>query len=86
MRVKILEALAHGLPLVATPLAAEGIALDGAALLAQTPQQFADALLTLLADAALRARLGAAGRALVAANYSWDVVGARLAALYDALG
>jgi len=34
-------------------------------------------------DAALRARLGAAGRAIVERDYDWDKIGTRLVALYE---
>ncbi len=85
VRIKLLEALACGLPVVTTALAAEGIDLhDGAsALFAERPDAFADAILRLLDDAALRARLGAAGRAIVERDYDADRIGARLAGLYE---
>jgi glycosyltransferase involved in cell wall biosynthesis len=85
VRVKILEALACGLPLVTTAPAAEGIDLsDGrSALFAERPADFASAIVRLLDDAGLRTRLGAAGRAIVERDYDWNRVGARLAGLYD---
>ncbi len=84
MRVKILNALAMGLPVVSTTVGAEGIAAtDGEdILLADTPQAFADACLRLLNDPALREELGAAGRRLVEQRYGWDATGARLLAVY----
>jgi glycosyltransferase involved in cell wall biosynthesis len=85
VRIKILEALARGLPLVSTALAAEGIALhDGeSALFAERPAEFAAAIVRLLGDRQLRARLGAAGRALVERDYDAQRVGERLAGLYE---
>ena len=87
VRVKLLEALACGLPAVTTALAAEGIDLrDGtSALFAERPEDFASAIVRLLDDAALRARLGAAGRAIVERDYDWERVGARLAGLYETM-
>lgn len=84
VRIKILEALACGLPLVTTALAAEGINLrqGESALFAEQPREFAAAIVRLLDDAALRGRLGAAGRALVERDYDAEQVGARLAGLY----
>ena len=84
VRIKILEALACGLALVTTALAAEGIDLvDGqSALYAQTPAAFAAAIVRLLNDSAARARIGDAGRRVVERDYDWQQVGARLAALY----
>jgi glycosyltransferase involved in cell wall biosynthesis len=85
VRIKILEALALGLPLVTTRLAAEGIDLsqNQSALFAEQPGEFAAAIARLLGDAALRARLGAAGRAVVERDYDAARIGMRLADLYQ---
>jgi glycosyltransferase involved in cell wall biosynthesis len=81
-RLKVLEALAAGRAMVATTIGAEGIAVrDGAHLrLADDEAAFADAVATLLRDDAQRARLGAAGRALVAERYEWSAIADRFAA------
>jgi len=73
MRVKILEALSRGLPVISTRLGVEGIAVEHNhnALLADTPQEFADAILRLLADRSLADRLAANGRELVAQRYDY---------------
>lgn len=80
MRIKILEALACELPLVSTTLGAEGIALrpgvDG--LLADTPADFADAILRLLADAGARQQIAGDGLALLRREYSRDINTERL--------
>jgi glycosyltransferase involved in cell wall biosynthesis len=47
--------------------------------------EFADALRRLATDAPLRAALGAAGRAYVAAEYEWDVVERRTEGFLDSL-
>ena len=85
VRVKLLEALACGLPVVTTALAAEGLGLvqDRSALFAEAPEDFAGAIVRLLDDAALRTHLGAAGHAVVEQNYDWNHIGARLVALYE---
>ncbi|ABM32647.1 glycosyltransferase [Paracidovorax citrulli] len=64
-KLKTLEALARGLPMVATSQAVRGFPLVAGEqyLPAETPEQFAQAVLRLHADPALRERLGAAGRA-----------------------
>ena len=87
VRIKILEALAYGLPLVTTALAAEGIDLrqGESALFAEQPSEFATAITRLLDDAALRVRLGVAGRALVERDYDAQQIGARLAGLYASM-
>ena len=69
---KFLEALAHGLPVVATPRAAAGLAVrDGEHYLeGDGAQTFASSILTLVGDDADTAALAARGRALVAERYS----------------
>ena len=71
-RIKILEAFAHALPVVATPIAIEGIeAEDGRELLiADGPEAFAAACSRLAVDARLGHELGRRARALVAERYS----------------
>lgn len=84
---KVLEALAAGCPLLATPLSVDGIAVAHGqhALLAQRGDMPAAAL-ALLRDEALQQRLARAGRQLVEAQYSWDQAAARYSALYEAIG
>ncbi len=79
-RLKILEACAMGLPVVATSLGCEGLAVvPGEHLLvADTPEDLAAATLRCLGDSRLRARLAASGRTLVEAEYGWERCGARL--------
>jgi len=78
-RLKILEAMASGRPVVSTRLGAEGIvAGDGQLVLADAPADFAAAVLSLLADPVERARIGTAARAYVARTYDWSVVTAGL--------
>ncbi|WP_437649779.1 glycosyltransferase family 4 protein [Sorangium sp. So ce362] len=86
-RLKILEALAAGVPVVSTQLGAEGLALRDRehAIITRTVEEIRGALLELDADPALRARLAAAGRALVQSRYDWSVVGDTLARIYEQL-
>lgn len=83
-RLKVLEALACGKALVATPFACEGLGLrDGEhALLRESPQALAAAVVALLRDPAARVRLGQAGREYVVAHYDWARIGAHLFAAY----
>jgi len=73
-RLKILEALACGAPVVTTTIGAEGI--EGVPgehfMIRDTTAEFADAVCAVLEDAALRSRLGEAGRRLVERRYSWE--------------
>ena len=84
MRVKILNALAQGMPIISTTLGAEGIAVrDGEhLLLADDPADFGAAVLRVLHDPALAARLGAAGRRLAEEQYDYRVACAPMDALY----
>lgn len=75
MRVKILNALAQGLPIVTTTIGCEGIAIeDGRDLLiADKPQDFAAATLRLLTDRGMAAKLGLNGRRLIETTYDYQV-------------
>jgi glycosyltransferase involved in cell wall biosynthesis len=79
-RLKILESLALGTPVVTTGKGAEGLNLlhGREVLIADTPEQFADAVQALLADPQLRERLSREGRQAVAARYDWRSIGNRL--------
>jgi glycosyltransferase involved in cell wall biosynthesis len=73
MRVKILEALAQGLPIVSTTLGCEGIAVTHGhdILIADTPHEFAHAVLRLLDDPQFAAQLGNNGRQLAEQRYDY---------------
>ncbi len=79
-RLKILEAMALGTPVVSTSKGAEGLEVTPGEdiLIADTPAEFADALLRLLGDRALRARLAENGRRLVSEKYDWKYIGREL--------
>ncbi|HYY95295.1 MAG TPA: glycosyltransferase [Pyrinomonadaceae bacterium] len=84
-RLKILEAMAAGVPVVSTRLGAEGIdARDGVdIILAESADEFCDAVARLAAGDGARRELVAAGRALVRARYDWSSVGASLLKIYE---
>jgi sugar transferase (PEP-CTERM/EpsH1 system associated) len=85
VRLKLLEALAMQAAVVSTQMGAEGLPDlrgDEHLLLADTPRAFAAAVLRLLDDAALRQRLGAAGRTL-AQRYDWRAIVPRLEQVYQ---
>jgi glycosyltransferase involved in cell wall biosynthesis len=73
MRVKILDAWSGGLPVISTSIGAEGLmARDGEnLLLADSPDAFARAVLRVLHEPALAARLAEGGRRTVDDNYDW---------------
>jgi glycosyltransferase involved in cell wall biosynthesis len=79
-RLKILEALALGTPVVSTSKGAEGLEVTPGhdILIADAPPAFAEAVLRLLEDERLRASLADAGRRLVESRYDWFRVGDRM--------
>ena len=83
-RLKVLEGLAMGKPLVSTSIGCEGIHVkDGEHLLiADEPQALADAVLRALSDAPLAAALARQGRALVEREYGWAAITAQLEDFY----
>ncbi len=70
---KVLEAMAMGRPVMATPEALEGLALDRSSdvVCAATADQWRDRLPHLLRDASARAQLGAAARRYVETHHHW---------------
>ncbi|HJW90472.1 MAG TPA: glycosyltransferase family 4 protein [Anaerolineales bacterium] len=76
MRVRILEAFAQGMPVVTTTLGLQGIeALPGEeVVVADEPQDFAQAVANLLQDDSRQARLAVQGRRLAERYYDWRVV------------
>ena len=75
-RLKILEALAAGLPVVSTAVGAEGLELTaGEHLRVVTHGHFADAITELLNDPASGAALARAGRIAVRERYDWSAIG-----------
>ncbi len=88
-KIKVWDALAAGLPTVVFPETLHGTALaDGEHLLvaAKSDAALAGAARRLLDDAALAARLGAAGRAFVVAHHDWGRIARDLSATLIELG
>jgi glycosyltransferase involved in cell wall biosynthesis len=87
MRVKIVDAWLWGLPIVATPIGAEGIQVrDGEnILLAEDAPAFARATVRLLTDPDLNRQLRANGRAWVEAHYAWQKVYQQVDRVYTGL-
>ena len=76
MRVKILDAWAWALPVVTTPLGAEGIQVRGRenALVADTPGEFARAVVGLLRNPQFSSCLAREGRRTLERLYDWRKV------------
>jgi len=79
-KYKVLEALGAGVPLVCSPLAIEGLALEAGkhVLLGHSDQDIATAIVRLLDDPKLAATLARQGRNLIERCYAWEANLARL--------
>jgi len=84
-RLKILEAMALGTPVVSTTKGAEGLDLAPGEeiLIADEPADFAAQVVRLLRDADLRARLAANARRAVEARYDWRAIGQQFVELVE---
>ena len=85
MRVKILNFLAMGIPVVSTSLGCEGInTIHGENIvIADEPYDFAKGVVALLCDENLAEKLTRQGRRLVEDKYSWDTIFNRLDEIYQ---
>jgi len=75
-KLKVLEAMAMGLPIVATEVGCQGIdVINGQHLLiANTETEFSERVIELLQNPQLAQKLSAAGRTLVAQKYDWKKI------------
>lgn len=80
-RLKILESMSYGLPVISTAQGAEGIEYtDGLnILIADNENCFVEGIIHLLNDKEQRLNLQQSARELVEKNYSWDIIGNALA-------
>ncbi len=85
---KINQSMSHGVPVVATSVAAEGMYLvdDENVLLADDSPQFARQVVRLCRDPALWQRLSEQGQANVREHFSFDAAKRNLTALLDRMG
>jgi glycosyltransferase involved in cell wall biosynthesis len=86
-RLKILEAMALGTPVISTSKGAQGLDVRNAEniLIADTPIEFADQVVRLLENPGLRQFLSVNGRKLVESRYSWDMIGDQFVDLLENL-
>jgi len=79
-RLKIFEAMAMGKAIVSTSIGAEGLPVIHGQniLLADTPEDFAEAIVNLLRDPAARTQMGQQARRMVEEKYSWGSAALRV--------
>ncbi len=84
-RLKLLDAMALGKAIVATPLAAEGLEVeDGREMvIREFGPPFVEAVVGLLSSPETRKPLGSAARRTAVARYAWRGLGERLVAAYE---
>ena len=84
IKIKVLEAMARGVPVVTTPVGAEGIAgADSTAILVVPPDPgFADALLRVAGDDELARNLAEGGRRLMEERFGWEAITEQLTRIY----
>ncbi len=88
MRVKIIEALGRGVPVVSTTIGCEGIDVQNGKhlLVADEPREFAEAVVEIMQNDDLAASLARNGRRLVEEKYDWKIVYKKFTEVYDKIG
>jgi glycosyltransferase involved in cell wall biosynthesis len=83
---KVIEAMASGTPVVATPVAAAAFEAAGGddLLVAGTPEAFAEAVVSIIRDPGRAGRLAAWARRFVESRHTWQRSIAHLEALHEA--
>jgi glycosyltransferase involved in cell wall biosynthesis len=87
-RLKLLQAMAAGCPIVSTHVGAQGLDVTSGRemILADDAISFAQATITLLRDSKLRQGLASAAHQLVCERYDWSVIIPRLLHVYQEMG
>jgi glycosyltransferase involved in cell wall biosynthesis len=87
-RLKILDALAMGVPIVATQMALEGIDVvaESDVLVADAPGEFVNQVVRLVGDRTLWDRLHSNGRAFVERHFAWPVIRQEMEAAFRSSG
>lgn len=86
-RLKILEAMAAGVPVLSTTLGVEGLYVHNGEniLLSDSNEGLAGAIMSLMSDSDLRTQIISGGRKLVADRYDWSRLGSTLFDYYQQL-
>jgi glycosyltransferase involved in cell wall biosynthesis len=85
----LLEAMSCGLPVVATNIGGNNevisSGLNGFLVPPRRPEEMANSVLRLLADPALRERIGRAARETIEKRYTWDIIADNIVKCYESL-
>jgi glycosyltransferase involved in cell wall biosynthesis len=86
-RLKILEAMAMGIPVVSTSVGCEGITVEDGRdiLIADTPEKFMSRINQIISSADLRQHLTENAYKLVKETYGWDKLAMKMEKIYDDL-
>jgi glycosyltransferase involved in cell wall biosynthesis len=84
-RLKILDAMAMGMPIISTTIGCEGIDVTPGkdVLIANTPEEYIENIRKIIRDDTLRKRLRQCARETVDGKYSWTIIGQKLNKLYS---
>jgi polysaccharide biosynthesis protein PslH len=87
-RYKVLEAMASGTPIVATPTAVEGLGVEQHVhvLTSSTAEGMAKHIIDLLLDPKSREKLATKGKEFVKAHYDWSGISNKLDSIYRRIG
>lgn len=85
LRIKLLEAMAFGLPTVTTTIGCEGIPVESGRQLfiADEPDKFAADCLNLIREAEVRERMIVEGRKLMYEKYNWNEIAKKIISIYE---
>jgi glycosyltransferase involved in cell wall biosynthesis len=85
IKIKILEAMARGIPVVTTAIGAEGIvdSAEDALTVANADATFAEATIQILAEPEAAQRRAARARRIIENRFSWSAITERLTSLYE---
>lgn len=86
-RIKILDALSMGMPIISTEIGCEGIDVTPGKdiLIANSPEQFLFQIARVFSDENLRERLSMNARSTAVEKYSWGNIGSKMNQYYNSL-
>jgi polysaccharide biosynthesis protein PslH len=85
VKVKLLEAMSAGMPVIATPISVEGLEVENGKhlLIASSPKEFAEKVLLALSSPELCYEMGNLARMRIQERYSWEKIGQDLDRIYN---